>query len=162
MVFMMNHEIRFMLNGREEIFSGSAGACLLDVLRDTFRLTSVKCGCREGECGACSVLLDGRLVNSCMVAMGRVMGSTIVTLEGYRTTEGFKILDKAYASVSAIQCGYCIPGMILASEYLLSKNPHPTDDEIRLGISGNLCRCTGYNAIVKAIGIAAEEGKGIW
>jgi carbon-monoxide dehydrogenase small subunit len=158
----MIREIRLTLNGSEKIFTGSAAACLLDVLRDTYRLTSVKCGCREGECGACSVLLDGRLVNSCMVAMGRVKGSTIVTLEGYRDTEGFKILDRAYAAVSAVQCGYCIPGMILASEYLLSKNPHPGEAEIRAGISGNLCRCTGYNAIVKAIGIAAEEGNGIW
>jgi carbon-monoxide dehydrogenase small subunit len=97
-----------------------------------------------------------------MVAMGRVSGSAVVTLEGYRDTEGFKILDRAYASVSAVQCGYCIPGMILASEHLLSRNPHPTEAEIRLGISGNLCRCTGYNAIVKAIGMAAEEGNGIW
>lgn len=85
-----------------------------------------------------------------------------MTIEGYRETKRFEVLDKAYASVSAVQCGFCIPGMILASECILSKNPDPTEAEIREGISGNLCRCTGYNAIVKAIGIAAKEGKGLW
>jgi len=97
-----------------------------------------------------------------MVAMGSIEGSTVVTIEGYRETERFAVLDKAYASVSAVQCGFCIPGMILASECILGKNPNPTEAEIREGISGNLCRCTGYNAIVKAIGIAAKEGNGLW
>lgn len=154
--------IRFALNGIEVEYEGSATNRLLDVLRDDYANTGVKCGCKEGECGACSVILDGRLVNSCMVAMGRVDGSTLTTIEGYRTTERFKALDAAYASVSAVQCGFCIPGMILASECILSSNPHPTEDEIREGISGNLCRCTGYNAIVNAIGIAAKEGEGLW
>jgi carbon-monoxide dehydrogenase small subunit len=152
----------FILNGKETVYSGSATARLLDVLRNEYNLTGVKCGCKEGECGACSVILDGRLVNSCMTAMGRVAGSGVVTIEGYRETERFKALDKAYASVSAVQCGFCIPGMVLASECILSKNAHPTEEEIREGISGNLCRCTGYNAIVKAIGIAAKEGDGLW
>jgi carbon-monoxide dehydrogenase small subunit len=152
----------FILNGKETVYSGSATARLLDVLRNEYALTGVKCGCKEGECGACSVILDGVLVNSCMTAMGRVAGSAVVTIEGYRETERFKALDKAYASVSAVQCGFCIPGMVLASECILSKNAHPTKEEIREGISGNLCRCTGYNAIVAAIGIAAKEGEGLW
>ena len=154
--------IRFQLNGEDVTYTGRAGARLLDVLRNEFRLTGVKCGCKEGECGSCSVIMDGKLVNSCMVAMGRVEGSTIVTIEGFRKTARFKVLDRVYAEVSAVQCGYCIPGMVLASECILSQNPHPTEEEIRTGISGNLCRCTGYNAIVKAIGIAAKEGNGLW
>lgn len=154
--------IKFILNGKEAVSSAKANERLLDVLRDEFRLTGVKCGCKEGECGACSVILDGKLANSCMVAIGSVEGSNVVTIEGYRETKRFTILDKAYAAMSAVQCGFCIPGMILASECILSKNPNPTEEEIREGISGNLCRCTGYNAIVKAIDIAAKEGKGIW
>ena len=137
--------IRFRLNGEEQCYEGSAADRLLDVLRDTFRMTSVKCGCKEGECGACAVLMDGRLINSCCVAMGAAEGAEIVTLEGYRETERFRILDK-----------------VLAAEALLRKNPHPSEEEIREGISGNLCRCTGYNAIVKAIDLAAKEGNGLW
>ena len=158
----MANGIEFMLNGMPVTYEGSATARLLDVLRETYGLTGVKCGCKEGECGACTILLDGKLVNSCMVAMGRVAGFDVVTIEGYAKTERFKVLDAAYAAVSAAQCGYCIPGMVLASECILSTNPHPTEAEIRDGISGNLCRCTGYNAIVKAIQIAAKEGAGLW
>lgn len=154
--------INFILNGQEVTTAVNANERLLDILRSEFTHTGVKCGCKEGECGACSVILDGRLVNSCMVAMGYVEGSTVMTIEGYRETERFKALDKAYAAVSAVQCGFCIPGMILASECILAKNPNPTEAEIREGISGNLCRCTGYNAIVKAIHMAAKEGEGLW
>ena len=154
--------INFFLNGKEAVSTANANQRLLDVLRDEFRLTGVKCGCKEGECGACSVILDGRLVNSCLVAMGSIEGCNIMTIEGYRETQRFAALDKAYASVSAVQCGFCIPGMILASECILARNPNPTEAEIREGISGNLCRCTGYNAIVNAIAIAAKEGKGLW
>lgn len=154
--------IKFILNGKEVISNSKANERLLDVLRNEFAITGVKCGCKEGECGACSIILDGKLVNSCLVAIGSIEGSNVVTIEGYRETERFAVLDKAYASVSAVQCGFCIPGMILASECILDKNPNPTEAEIREGISGNLCRCTGYNAIVKAIQIAAEEGNGLW
>ncbi|WP_411681465.1 (2Fe-2S)-binding protein [Clostridium thailandense] len=154
--------IEFKLNGESVQYKGNASDRLLDVLRDTYKLTGVKCGCKEGECGACSVIIDGRLANSCMFAMGRVYGSEITTIEGFSKTERFKVIDKAYGDVSAVQCGYCIPGMVLATECILRKNPHPTEAEIRRGISGNLCRCTGYNAIVKAIEIAAKEGEGLW
>lgn len=154
--------IQFILNGQEVASHAKANERLLDVLRDEFGLTGVKCGCKEGECGACSVILDGRLVNTCMVAMGHVEGSTVLTIEGYSQSERFAVLERAYASVSAVQCGFCIPGMMLASECILANNPHPTEAEIREGISGNLCRCTGYNAIVEAIAIAAKEGRGLW
>ncbi len=156
------NEIKFILNGKEVSYDGSAADRLLDTLRDTFRCTSVKCGCKEGECGACSVIMDGKLMNSCCVAMGAVQGSTIVTLEGYRETERFAVLDKAFAEVSAVQCGFCIPGMVMAAECILAANPNPTEEDIRTGISGNLCRCTGYNAIVNAIQNAAKEGNGLW
>lgn len=154
--------IKFVLNNQEVTSKAKPNERLLDVLRNEFRITGVKCGCKEGECGACSVILDGRLTNSCMVAVGRIEGSEIMTIEGYSLTERFAVLEKAYASVSAVQCGFCIPGMMLASECILAKNPNPLEEDIREGISGNLCRCTGYIAIVKAIGIAAEEGKGLW
>ncbi len=155
-------DIRFVLNGKETEYHGSATERLLDVLRNQYRCTSVKCGCREGECGACAVLIDGVLHNSCCVAAGAVDGSSVVTLEGYRETARFAALEKAFAAVSAVQCGFCTPGMILAAEALLSKNPHPSEDEIREGLSGNFCRCTGYNAIVNAVSGAAKEGNGLW
>lgn len=154
--------IKFILNGAEVSYEGSATDRLLDVLRDDFSCKSVKCGCKEGECGACSVLIDGTLFNSCCVAMGAVDGTSVVTVEGFRETARFAALEKAFGEISAVQCGFCIPSMILAAEALLSKNPHPTVDEIREGLSGNLCRCTGYNAIVSAINTAAKEGNGLW
>ena len=156
------NEIRFVLNGREVAYGGSAADRLLDVLRDAYRCTSVKCGCKEGECGACSVLIDCVLYNSCCVAVGAVEGARVVTMEGYRETARFAALEKAFGELSAVQCGFCIPGMVLAAEALLSQNPHPSEDEIREGLSGNLCRCTGYNAIVNAVNNAAKEGDGLW
>ena len=156
------NEIRFKLNGKETAYGGSAADRLLDVLRDEYLCTSVKCGCKEGECGACSVLIDGVLMNSCCVAMGAVDGCSVVTMEGFRETEQFAALDRAFGERSAVQCGFCIPGMVLAAQALLTGNPHPTEEEIRTGLSGNLCRCTGYNAIVNAVKSAAKEGNGLW
>lgn len=154
--------IHFWLNGEAAIYEGSPSARALDVLREHYGLTGVKCGCREGECGSCSVLLDGCLVNSCMLAMGRLEGCCLVTIEGFAGTEQFRVLSDAYAAVSAVQCGYCIPGMILASYCVLKEHPHPTEEEIRTGISGNLCRCTGYQAMVRATLLASQKGEGIW
>jgi len=152
-------DVKFILNGAETVYNGNPSARLLDVLRGELGLTGTKCGCKEGECGACAVILGGRLVNSCLVAMGSLCGAEVTTIEGYSKTERFSVLEKAYASVSAVQCGFCIPGMILASECILAANPEPTEEDIRVGISGNICRCTGYNSIVKAIGIAADAQK---
>jgi len=158
----MSQEIAFKLNGEPAVWRGSPAARLLNVLREDFRNTGVKCGCLEGECGACSVILDGKLANSCLVAMGRAAGSEVITIEGYKKTWRFAALSKAFAAESAVQCGFCTPGMILAAECLLREVPHPTEEQIRIGLSGNLCRCTGYNAIVKAITAAAKEGEGLW
>ena len=161
----MRGEIRFDLNGAGTVYAGEPSERLLDVLRNEYRLTGTKCGCKEGECGACAVMIDGKLFNSCLVAMGSIDGAIVTTIEGYSKTARFAALDKAFESVSVVQCGFCIPGMIMASECLLAANPHPTEEEIRIGISGNICRCTGYNSIVRAIGIAARqsmEGSGLW
>jgi carbon-monoxide dehydrogenase small subunit len=158
----MSKLTQFTLNDKEIKYSGNPSRRLLDVLREELLLTGTKCSCREGECGACSVIIDGNLVNSCLVAMGSLEGSWVVTIEGYANTEGFKVIEKAYQEVSAVQCGFCIPGMVLASECLLASNPSPSKEEIREGISGNLCRCTGYNSIVEAISIAAKKGEGLW
>jgi len=154
--------IKFTLNFKEVEYTGDPAARLLDVLRNEYKLTGVKCGCKEGECGACAIILDGELVNSCMIAMGRVEGSEVMTIEGYATTKRFEVVSQAYADVSAVQCGFCIPGMVLATEAILAHHPHPTEEDIRYGIAGNICRCTGYNAIVKAIGLAAKAGEGLW
>lgn len=154
--------IRFILNETDVTYDGDATARLLDVLRDTYHCKSVKCGCKEGECGACAVLLDGALVNACCVAMGAIDGRRVMTVEGYRETERFEVLSDAFAELTAVQCGFCIPGMVLAAESILSQNPHPTEQEIRVGLSGNICRCTGYNAIVNAVKKASEEANGLW
>ena len=154
--------IEFRLNGTDVCYEGGAAERLLDVLRDEYDMKSVKCGCKEGECGACAVLIDGVLYNSCCVAMGAVVGREVVTIEGFRETGRFKALSEAFAELSAVQCGFCIPGMVLAAEAVLSVNPHPTEDEVREGLSGNICRCTGYNAIVNAVLNAAKEGDGLW
>lgn len=154
--------ITFTLNDKEVVYDGTAADRLLEVLRDTYDMKSVKCGCKEGECGACAVLLDGVLVNSCCVAVGAVDGSKVMTVEGFRETPQFAVLSAAFAELSAVQCGFCIPGMVLAAQAVLSQNPHPTEDEVREGLSGNLCRCTGYNAIVNAVLNASKEGEGLW
>ena len=154
--------IPFTLNGWDVIYKGTGSERLLDILKKEFGINSLNCGCKEGSCGACAVLLDGKLVNSCLTAMGYVREKSVLTLEGYRDTARFAVLDRAFAEMAAVQCGFCTPGMIMAAEALLSVNPHPTDSEIRQGISGNICRCTGYNAIVRAVRKASEEGDGLW
>lgn len=154
--------IAFNLNGKDVQTNSEPTKRLLDVLREEFNLTAPKEGCGEGECGACAILLDGNLVNSCITAIGSVQGAKVITLEGFRDTPQYQLLDHAFAVCGAVQCGYCTPGMIMAAQSLLSKKPHPTVEEIREGISGNLCRCTGYNMIINAVQMAAKEGNGLW
>jgi aerobic carbon-monoxide dehydrogenase small subunit len=154
--------IPFDLNGKPVEARAHPLARLLDVLRDEMGDTSVKEGCGEGECGACLILLNGEPVNACILPLARAEGARIVTMAGLRDSARGRQLIDAFAREGAVQCGFCIPGMVIAAESLLSRNAHPTEAEIRDGISGNLCRCTGYDLIVRAIDSAAREGKGLW
>jgi len=129
---------------------------LLDVLRHELGLTGSKEGCGEGECGSCSVLMDGQLVNSCLVPVLQAEGSAIITIEGLAVDGRLCALQKAFLECGGAQCGICTPGMLLAAQHLLSKKPHPSLDEIRGGLSGNLCRCTGYMQIFDAVAQAAS------
>jgi carbon-monoxide dehydrogenase small subunit len=158
----MIKDISFVLNGNKVSVLGNPTVRLLDVLRDYFGLTGVKEGCGEGECGACSVLVDGRLVNSCLYLIGKLEGKEILTIEGFRGSERYEVLRDSFEEAGAVQCGFCSPGMIMAAESLLSRNPKPDEDQIREAISGNLCRCTGYNMIVEAIMTASKRGEGLW
>lgn len=158
----MEKEIKFILNHKEVVIITDPMRRLLDVLRENFKLKGTKEGCGEGECGACAVLLNGKLVNSCLIPIGSVEKSNIMTIEGYRETERFKVLKESFEKEGSVQCGFCTPGMIMATEALLRKNPRPKEEEIRDGLSGNLCRCTGYNMIVEGIKTAIREGEGLW
>lgn len=129
---------------------------LLDVLRDVFRLTGTKECCAEGECGACTVLIDGQAVCSCLVLAVEVEGREITTIEGLGTEGRLDPLQESFISTGAVQCGFCIPGMIVAARQLLSTNPDPTRAEIQEGLSGNLCRCGGYSRIIDAVMLAAK------
>lgn len=154
--------IKFNLNGQDVAVELNPSLRLLDVLRDHFHLTGTKEGCGEGECGACSVLINGRVVNSCCFPLANANGKKILTIEGLAATKRYQILKDAFHIEGGSQCGICTPGMIMAAESLLSMNPHPTDEEIRIGLSGNLCRCTGYNMIIKTVKTAAKLGEGLW
>jgi carbon-monoxide dehydrogenase small subunit len=130
---------------------------LLDVLRQQLKLTGAKEGCGEGECGSCSVLVDGVLVNSCLVPVLQVHGSSVVTIEGLAAGGTLHVVQEAFLECGGAQCGICTPGMILAACHLLNTNPKPTSEEVREGLSGNLCRCTGYSQIVEAVMEAARR-----
>ena len=151
-------KIEFSLNGQPCSVEAPADINLLRLLRDYVGLTGTKEGCGVGECGACSVLLDGKLVNSCLVLAPQAGGRTVVTIEGVRGADGGpNDLQQNFIDHGAVQCGYCIPGMVLAGEALLAKNLAPSRGEIREAIAGNLCRCTGYQQIVDAIEATAEN-----
>ena len=156
------NKITFMLNNKTVETDKNPASRLLDILREDFNYTGVKEGCGEGECGACAVLLNDRLVNSCLVPLANVHNQSVLTIEGLSQTKQGKLLIDCYSKEGAVQCGFCTPGMLMASHSLLSENPHPTDLEIKIGLSGNLCRCTGYNMIVNAVQRAAKEGNGLW
>lgn len=151
-------KISFTINGVATEVEVNPTMRLLDVIRDVLNLTGTKEGCSEGECGACTVLVDGKPVDSCLVLIGQVEGKSITTIEGLSKGKELHPLQKAFMEEGAIQCGYCTPGMILTAKALLDENPHPTEEDIRRSISGNLCRCTGYKKIVKAIQVASRGG----
>lgn len=130
---------------------------LLEMLRGRLDLTGTKKCCGEGECGACTVIMDGRAVNSCIVLAAEADGSEVLTIEGLAAEGRANSLQQAFLDSGAVQCGFCTPGMIMAAHYLLLNNPHPSEEEIREGLSGNLCRCTGYGKIVEAVQAAAES-----
>jgi len=155
-------KIEFTLNNEFKSINVDPAQRLLDLLREDFGLTSVKEGCGEGECGACIVLMDGRAVNSCLIPAGNIIGKSIVTLEGFRKTAHYKMIEKCFLDAGSVQCGFCTPGFVMATESLLNENPHPTDEEIKAGLSGNLCRCTGYNMIIDGVKLAAKRGNGLW
>jgi carbon-monoxide dehydrogenase small subunit len=148
--------VRTTLNGREVEFLCEPRQSLLEVLRDELRLTGSKEGCNNGNCGACNVMLDGRLVNSCLVLGVEVNGKAVTTIEGLAGPEGLHPLQKKFLEHAALQCGVCTPGFIVAARALLEQKPKPTEQEVRHWLAGNLCRCTGYDKIVRAVLAAAE------
>lgn len=150
-------KIRLTVNGERYEREVSPAKSLLDFLRMDLNLTGTKEGCGEGECGACSVILGGRLVDACLILAVEADGQKIETVEGVSANGELHPLQKAFAAKGAAQCGYCTPGMIMAAKFLLDHNPNPTPEQVRQAISGNLCRCTGYSSIVDAILSAARE-----
>ena len=153
-----SYPLTMTVNGQEVVVEIEADELLVDVLRDCLGLTGTKIGCNEGECGACTVIMDGQAVLSCLIPALRAQGSEIVTIEGLSDGDTLHPLQKSFVEHGAVQCGYCIPGFILSSKALLDKNPHPTREEIKEAIAGNLCRCTGYVKIVEAIEAVADAG----
>lgn len=153
----MKHIISFTLNGEQIEAMVEDNVTLLDFIRDTLDLTGTKKGCEEGECGACTVMLDGKPVNSCLVLAREIEGKELLTIEGLAENGKLSPLQKQFIDKWALQCGYCTPGMIMSAKALLDVNPNPTEYEIRDAIAGNLCRCTGYAKIVEAVQAAAKE-----
>ena len=149
--------IRFRLNGKEASVSAYPMARLLDVLREDLGLTGTKEGCGEGECGACAIKLEGRLVNSCLVPVLQAEGTEVMTIEGLADGETLHRVQQAFLEHGGAQCGMCTPGMLLAAADLLDRTPHPSDAEIRVALAGNLCRCTGYTRIFESVVRACES-----
>ncbi len=153
----MKHQINFMLNYERISHDVEPNRTLLSVLREDFDLTGAKEGCGMGECGACTVLLNGKPVNSCLLLAVEVDGQEVMTIEGLSRGDELDNLQISFIDNGALQCGYCTPGMVMTAKALLEENPHPSEDEVKHAISGNLCRCTGYQKIVKAIMKVAEK-----
>ena len=149
--------IELTINGKKRKVETTTSTRLLDLLRDDLHLTGTKEGCGKGECGACTVIMNGELVASCLVLAPQADGAVITTIEGIGSGAHLDPIQEAFIETGAVQCGFCTPGMILAAKKLLEENPHPDEDEIKRGISGNLCRCTGYQKIFDAIKLAANK-----
>jgi carbon-monoxide dehydrogenase small subunit len=154
----MNKKVRVQatINGEDVEFLCEPRQSLLEVLRETLGLTGAKEGCNNGNCGACNVILDGALVNSCLVLAVEINGGNVTTIEGIATPQGLHPLQEKFIAHAALQCGFCTPGFIVASKALLDQNPNPSENEVRQWLAGNLCRCTGYDRIVRAVLDAAQ------
>jgi carbon-monoxide dehydrogenase small subunit len=153
-------QIRLKINGLAFELEVKPWATLLDTLREDLGLTGTKEGCGQGECGACTVLMDGKPVNACLILAMEAEGKEIVTIEGLASGDELHPIQQAFVDRGGMQCGFCTPGMILSAKALLDENPDPTDEEIRKGLEGNFCRCTGYTKIIESIRVAAERMKG--
>ena len=149
-------QIQATINGENTEFLCEPRQSLLEVLRETLGLTGAKEGCNNGNCGACNVILDGKLVNSCLVLAVEIHGQNVTTIEGIATAQGLHPLQEKFISHAALQCGFCTPGFIVASKALLDRKPNPSESEVREWLAGNLCRCTGYDRIVRAVLDAAQ------
>ena len=150
--------LQFNLNGRDITVEIEPGRILADMLREDLGLTGTKIGCEVGECGACTVIIDGRTANSCLIPAAAVAGKSVVTIEGVSPEGGpLHPIQEAFIEAGAVQCGYCIPGMVLSAKGLLDRNLTPTEDEIAIAMSGNLCRCTGYRKILDGVKLASEK-----
>lgn len=157
---MKKIKLNITVNGISHTLRIDPNLRLLDLLREELHLTGTKEGCGIGECGACTIILDGRAVNSCLILAGQCEGREITTIEGVTPEDGLSPLQQSFLDNGAVQCGFCTPGMILSAKALLDHNPTPTEAEIRIAISGNLCRCTGYTQIVEAIqAVAVGSGE---
>ena len=149
--------VHFILNNQPVSLDLPPDRRLIDVLREDFLLTGAKESCGEGECGACTILLDGRAVHACLVLAGQLEGHEVLTIEGLAQNDELDIIQIAFVEHVAIQCGFCTPGMIMSTKGLLLQNPSPTDEEIRVALSGNICRCSGYVQIIAAVRDAAKK-----
>ena len=149
-------QVQAIINGEEVEFLCEPRQSLLEVLRETLGLTGAKEGCNNGNCGACNVILDGALVNACLVLAVEINGHHLLTIEGIATPQGLHPLQEKFISHAALQCGFCTPGFIVASKALLDQNPDPSEADVRQWLAGNLCRCTGYDRIVRAVLDAAQ------
>ena len=154
---MAKLDVKLTVNGEEYKLKVGSQERLLDTIRKQLKLTGTKEGCSVGECGACTVIVDDKAVNSCMVLTAQVDGSEIITVEGLESRSGLHPLQKAFVEKQAIQCGFCTPGMLMSALALLKENPEPSKEEIKTALEGNLCRCTGYQQIIDAVEAAAEE-----
>lgn len=143
--------VTFMVNGKEVTLKVGSKERLIDTLREQLKLTGTKEGCSIGECGACTVILDGKAVCSCLILTGQIGGSEVLTVEGLEVQGELDSLQQAFIDHHAIQCGFCTPGMLMSAKALLTHNPHPSREEIKTALEGNLCRCTGYEQIIEAI-----------
>ncbi len=155
-------KVEFILNGEKVSVNKSPDTRLIDLLRNHFNLTGTKEGCSEGECGSCMVLINKKAVNSCLTAIGTLQGKEVTTIEGIRETKQFEIIKNALEEAGAVQCGFCTPGIVISAVSLFLNNKKPTKEQIREGISGNICRCTGYSSIVEGIDNASKKGAGQW